>query len=132
MAESNGYVWSVTFDTPTVVGGATNAGDQPPVYVNGRMLGNISSGSYFRVEVRGDDILLPPCRKKGRYDYRCTGTVQAFILFYFIRSQLAFVVEPNLSWKMAKFTGCARHARSNIRAKSGHSMPTLVFFQRKT
>ena len=50
--ESNGYVWSVTFDTPTTVGGTTNAGDQPAFHANGRMLGNTSSSSYLRLEVR--------------------------------------------------------------------------------
>lgn len=52
IAESNEYVWSVTFDTPTTVGGTTNAGDQPAFHANGRMLGNSSSSSYLRLEVR--------------------------------------------------------------------------------
>lgn len=51
-AESNGYVWSVTFDTPTLVGGLTNAGDQPLFYANARMLGNSSSGILHRIQVR--------------------------------------------------------------------------------
>lgn len=60
--ESNGYVWSVTFDTPTVVGGVTTAGDQPPFYANGRMLGNTTVDSSFRLEVglyQYCDILTP-------------------------------------------------------------------------
>lgn len=52
--EADGYVWSITFDTPTIVGGVTNAGDQPSLYVNARMLGNVTSGSYFRAEVRNE------------------------------------------------------------------------------
>ena len=48
----NGYIWSVTFDTPTVVGGVVNAGDQPYFYANGRMLGNTSSRSFIRLEAR--------------------------------------------------------------------------------
>ncbi|CAM9321423.1 unnamed protein product, partial [Phaeothamnion confervicola] len=46
-----GYVWSVTFDTPTVVAGAVVAGDQPPLVVNGRLLGNGTSTTYTSVEV---------------------------------------------------------------------------------
>ena len=58
IAESNGYVWSVTFDTPTTVGGMTNAGDQPAFHANGRMLGNSSSSSYLRLEVRRINVIL--------------------------------------------------------------------------
>lgn len=59
-AESNGYVWSVTFDTPTLVGGLTNAGDQPLFYANARMLGNSSSGILHRIEVRNRGIIVLP------------------------------------------------------------------------
>lgn len=52
VAESNGYVWSVTFDTPTVVDGVANAGDQPALYANGRMLGNSTASTWIRLEVR--------------------------------------------------------------------------------
>lgn len=46
----DGYVWSVTFDTPTVVGGVTSAGDQPILRANGRMLG--ATSTPFTIEVR--------------------------------------------------------------------------------
>lgn len=44
---SNGYIWSVTFDTPTEIGGVANAGDQPAFHANGRKLGATAS-----IEVR--------------------------------------------------------------------------------
>ena len=54
VAASNGYVWSVTFDTPTVVDGVTNAGDQPMLHANGRMLGATTTPppATFGIEVR--------------------------------------------------------------------------------
>lgn len=50
----DGYVWSVTFDTPTVIAGVANAGDQPAFYANGRMLVTTTSpsSSTFTVEVK--------------------------------------------------------------------------------
>ncbi|CAM9165015.1 unnamed protein product, partial [Choristocarpus tenellus] len=58
--EDNGYIWSITFDTATVLGGSTNRGNQPLLYANGRMLGNITSGSNLRIEVAEEMVGVEP------------------------------------------------------------------------
>lgn len=74
VAASNGYVWSVTFDTPTVVDGVTNAGNQPMLHANGRMLGATTTPSpaTLGIEVR---CALLYCRIQQCHTLRLLGGI---------------------------------------------------------